>query len=29
MADRTQYHVFPDKDRWKVEHGSTTDSTHA
>ena len=29
MASRTQYHVVPDGAGWKVEHGSTVDSTHA
>ena len=26
---RTQYHVVPDGDGWKVEHGSTTKSRHS
>jgi hypothetical protein len=29
MTDRTQYHVVPDGEGWKVEHGSTVDSTHS
>jgi hypothetical protein len=28
MTSRTQYHVVPDGAGWKVEHGSTVDSTH-
>ena len=28
MTSRTQYHVVPDGSGWKVEHGSTVDSTH-
>jgi hypothetical protein len=28
MTSRTQYHVVPDGVGWKVEHGSTVESTH-
>ncbi len=29
MTSRTQYHVVPAGNGWKVEHGSSSDSKHA